>query len=575
MRPDKTKLPRRQAGRPFLPVLVLAALIPLAQPVPAADRSSALKSWTLDLPGPPAAVVPADLNGDGLTDLVVALAFNQWDEIAVTESSRMEGIDELVEVMTVVPYLLDRREVRVYLGKPDGSFAPSGPALPLPLSVLSMEAGPPGTPVVVLTDEGVSALRLEASGAPRLEPLIADPPVFAGSGNFLPDLGLVRDLDGDRTPDLLLPARDGLAVYLAGPEGLSRTAASRVTLPGEEYRADDGLRRLYPLPVVMDVDGDKRPDLVFKDPKRAWRHVWVMRNAGSGRFLPAFEAVGKGIEETEKAEKAKKTEAKTAEEKKGPTESIVWLGDLDGDGTGELVSQTELEPEKDGMRAEMQQARENRSRVHLRHLDRELAPPQDAYHSFETLGYGFESNDSEFNLPGGFQDLNGDGRLDLVLVTIDITVMKALGVLATKRLNLGLDFQVWCQGAEGGFRKVSGLDLSGQFRINLNDLRVRDLSLFGGDFNGDGRADFVQLGRGRNVTVHYGRQDCSFPAQPDRKIRLESEPRDLSLVRIRDFNGDGRSDLLVVHPRTTRDRDPGLAPPVRLEFHWSDKGGAR
>ena len=82
-------------------------------------------------------------------------------------------------------------------------------------------------------------------------------------------------------------------------------------------------------------------------------------------------------------------------------------------------------------------------------------------------------------------------------------------------------------------------------------------------------------GRGRNVTVHYGRQDCSFPAQPDRKIRLESEPRDLSLVRIRDFNGDGRSDLLVVHPRTTRDRDPGLAPPVRLEFHWSDKGGAR
>ncbi|HEY9421423.1 MAG TPA: VCBS repeat-containing protein, partial [Thermoanaerobaculia bacterium] len=162
-----------------------------------------------------------------------------------------------------------------------------------------------------------------------------------------------------------------------------------------------------------------------------------------------------------------------------------------------------------------------------------------------------------------------------VLVTIDITVMKALGVLATKRLNLGLDFQVWCQGAEGGFRKVSGLDLSGQFRINLNDLRVRDLSLFGGDFNGDGRADFVQLGRGKNVTVHHGRADCSFPAQPDRKIRLESEPRDLSLVRIRDFNGDGRSDLLVVHPRPAKDKDPGLAPPVRLEFHWSDKGGAR
>lgn len=565
MRPDETKIPRRQAGlRPYLPVLVLAALIPLAQPVPAADRASDLKPWTLDLPGPPAAIVPADLNGDGVTDLVVALAFNQWDEIAVTESSQMEGIDELVEVMTVVPYLLDRREARVYLGRPDGAYALSGPALPLPLSVLSMEAGPPGTPVVVLTDEGVSALRLEPSGAPKLEPLITDPPVFAGSGNFLPDLGLVRDLDGDGAPDLLLPARDGLAVYLAGPEGLSRTAASRVTLPGEEYQAQEGLRRIYPLPLVMDVDGDRKPDLVFKDPKKAWRHVRVMRNAGSGRFLPAFDAV------REEEDKEKKTDGKTP---RAP--DIVWLGDLDGDGMGELVTQTEVEPEKEGMRAEMKQARENHSRVHLRHLDHELAPAPDAYHSFETIGYGFESKDSEFNLPGGFQDLNGDGRLDLVLVTIDITVMKALGVLATKRLNLGLDFQVWCQGAEGGFRKVNGLDLSGQFRINLNDLRLRDLSLFAGDFNGDGRADFVQLGRGKNVTVHYGRADCSFPTRPDRKVRLEAEPRDLSLVRIRDFNGDGRSDLLVVHPRAAKDRDPGLAPPVRLEFHWSGEGGSR
>lgn len=569
---NETQLPRRQAGfRPFLPVLVLAVLIP---PASAADRSSNPETWILDLPGPPAAVIPADLNGDGLTDLAVALAFNQWDEIAVTESSRMEGVDELVEVMTVVPYLLDRREARVYFGKADGSFAPSGPALPLPLSVLSMEAGPPGTPIVVLTDEGVSALRLEASGAPRLEPLIGDPPVFAGSGNFLPDLGLVRDVDGDRTPDLLLPARDGLAIYLAGPEGLSRTAASRITLPGEEYRADEGLRRIYPLPVVQDVDGDQRPDLVFKDPKKSWRHVRVMRNAGSGRFLASFDAVR---EEEEKQEK--KADEKPAEkEKKTPAEEVVWLGDLDGDGTGELVTQTELEPEKDGIRAEMQQARENRSRAHLRHLDRELAPAAAPYHSFETLGYGFESKDSEFHLPGGFQDLNGDGRQDLVLVTIDITLMKALGVLATKRLNLGLDFQVYCQKDDGGFRAVTGLDLSGQYRINLNDLRVRDLSLFSGDFNGDGRADFVQLGRGKNVTLHYGRQDCSFPSQPDRKIRLESEPKDLTLVRIRDFNGDGRSDLLVVHPRPAKDRDPGLAPPVRLEFHLSglsEKGGAR
>ena len=51
----------------------------------------------------------------------------------------------------------DRREVRVYRALPGGSYAPPL-ALPLPLSVLSLEAGPPGTPVVALTDSARTVL---------------------------------------------------------------------------------------------------------------------------------------------------------------------------------------------------------------------------------------------------------------------------------------------------------------------------------------------------------------------------------------------------------------------------------
>ncbi len=141
--------------RPFFLLLLLAA------------PALALRPLSLDLPGAPAAVISADVDADGRRDLAVVVAYNQWEEMAVTESSRMEGIDELVEVMTVVPQLLDRREVRVYRSRSDGTYEPPR-SLALPLSVLALEAGPPGMPVVALTDDGASALALR--GGRRVAP---------------------------------------------------------------------------------------------------------------------------------------------------------------------------------------------------------------------------------------------------------------------------------------------------------------------------------------------------------------------------------------------------------------------
>jgi len=69
------------------------------------------------------------------------------------------------------------------------------------------------------------------------------------------------------------------------------------------------------------------------------------------------------------------------------------------------------------------------------------------------------------------------------------------------------------------------------------------------------------------VTIHRGRADCSFPSAPDLAFDLREEPRDLSLVQIRDLDGDGRSDLLVVQPKSAA--EPGFAPPVRLEMYLS------
>jgi hypothetical protein len=528
-------------------------------------RGVSMHPWSLELPGAPAAVIPADLDGDRRMDLVVVVNVSEWTQKEVQDSSQMSQVKGLLDAMTIIPAIDDRREIRVFLARAEGGYR-ALPPFPLPLSVLGMEAGPPGAPVLALTDEGVSALRLGPGETLRLEPLIADPPVLAGTGNFVTKLGLMHDLDGDGIPDLVLPARDGLAIYMGTPTGLASKPVARLPVPGEAYASAEELRHAYPLPEVADVDGDGRPDLVFQDPEHLWERVWVIRNAGGGRFLPAVEIPLTKDAKDDKNDKSDKSTKKSKAPKgaKGRwAERPVFFGDVDGDGVAELVTSQRVDGEAKGMRAEIRQANEPLNRYRFYHLDRKLEIAAQPYLTLDAKGYAFEGE----QLAGGLQDLNGDHRLDFLTVTLDLSIWKAMRVLVTKSLSLTVDFHVWCQDTGGRFHAVPGLDLAGHLRFNINDLKMNQLALFAGDFDGDGRADFVQLGRGKEVSIHLGRPDCSFPTRPDYLLKLREEPKDVALVQVRDLDGDGRADLMVVEPRSPT--EPGLAPPVRLDLYLS------
>jgi hypothetical protein len=531
--------------------VVVAAGVGGASPA----ESIALHYHPLELPGAPAAIVPVDLDGDGVRDLAVAVAYTRWEEIGITEASEMDEVDGLVEVMTVVPALFDRRELWAFRGRPGGGWEPFGPPLPLGTEVLALLAGPPGMPLLALTDDGVSAVRLiggasESVPAVRLEPAIADPPVFAGSGALIGELGLVHDLDGNGRSDLLLPADDGLAVYLAGEDGLRAWAASRVELPADATERQERLVRHYPLPKVEDVDGDGRPDLVTIDHRKGWERFWVAANRGGGRFAPAIEL----------------SAAPAARD--GGAPEIVYFGDLDGDGVAEYARAEDLGEDDAGVRTEIREAKMPPFRWRLYRSGPSLAMTPAPYQSFRAVGYaeGGDEGEDGIRLPGGFRDLDGDGRSDLVTLTLDFSVLQAMRILATRSISIGLDFHVWCQRPDGGFAPVEGLDLSGKFRLRLDDLEIGRLPQLGGDFDGDGRADFVQLGRGRSVTVHLGRPGCRYPPRPDVTLRLAAEPKDLGLVRVTDLDGDGRSDLAIVQPQGG---DPAATSPVRLDLYLS------
>lgn len=538
--------------------LILVSLL-LALPAAARREKLALRADTLELPGAPSAVVAADVNGDGLRDLAVVIAFTRWGEVGIEESVQMDDVEGLVEVLTVIPSLVDRRELRVFLGRPGGGFDPASRSAAIEPSVLSLEAGPPGAPVVALTDEGLSALRLR-DGNLAFEPLIQERPVLAGTGTFLPNLGLVKDLDGDGRTDVLLPTPEGASVYLSGPEGLRSASRLRFPLDGLQGRSRRSLSRFHPLPEVRDVNGDKLPDLVLRHASGEWNGFRVLRNLGGGRFAEAAAPLGDYQEDRPE----------------GPI--VTWFGDLDGDGRAEYVTQEERGPgENAGMRKEMAHAKRPKFlfRVHRSRPDLGMEPKP--FQQFEAEGYAFDTGGGgdgdggevgvEMAMPGGFQDLNGDGRMDLIALTLDFSMLQAVKVLTVQRIGIGIDFHVQCQGPGAKFAPVQGLDLSGKFNLNLKNLQIGQISQFAGDFDGDGRADFTQMGRGKTVTIHRGRPDCSYPAQPDLALELREAPRDLALVQIRDLDGDELTDLLVIQPQVVKEAN--VTPPVRLDLYLS------
>jgi len=508
-------------------ILAAGGLLALAAAVGA--EPIALAPARLEIDGLPMATYAVDVDRDGVRDLAVMAASTRWGEIGVSETTQIDASGILTEVMTVVPALFDRRELLLFRGRAAGGFEPSPLRLELPESVHAVEAGAPATPLVALTDDGVSAVRVGSDGALALEPRVAIRSLLAGSDAFLPRPRLAHDLDGDGDLDLLVPAEAGLAILLAGPDGLAGEPVATFEpplaerMPGDARHYREGPVRQLPIPVVRDVDGDGLPDLLFRGHERGWNRLRIRFGLGGGRFGEPVDPLDGRPAEAEP--------------------EVVWIGDLDGDHRGEVLTAEEIESGDDSMRAELKQAKRPRFRYAIHALGADGKWRTEPSSRFEAEGYAFEN--------GGERD--GDGRLDLVALTLDFSLFEAARVMTARSIRLGLDFGVHCQGPGGRFAPVAGLDLAGELRLRLDRLALGQLSSFAGDFDGDGRADFVQLGRGRRVTVHRGREGCRYGREPDARIELAREPLDLALVAVADYDGDGRSDLAITQPAESGD----------------------
>jgi hypothetical protein len=539
-------------------VFIGTALLALGIAWAARPRDLVLRRVVLDLPGPPAVIVSADLNRDGRQDLLIVVAYTRWGTIS------NDRVEDAIAVTEVVPAMFDVREARAFLAQPGGGFRPAGPPLPLPTNVLSAEAGPSTHPVVALTDEGLSEIRLdgpEGQESLSLEPLLDEPSAFAGTGAMLAGLDILKDVDGDKVLDAVIPTPRGIAIHPGENGGFAKLASFRGRLPGDERRAPPGSAARYlPIPKIEDADGDGRPDLVVGvGGSAAW--IAIARGLGGARFA-APRTIDLGCLSTPE----KRAAAPANDEARPPSSrEVAWEGDVDGAGPIEIVTRESVDTGK----SDMKQAKKPLMRYRLYHLRPDLTVDPEPYTTFEAEGWAF-SGAFRDGVDLQFIDLDSDRRKDLVTVTLDFSMFQALRALTAKKIGVGLEFHVVAQQADGSFRLVPDQKLDEKLNLDLNRLEISRLGQFQGDFDGDGRVDFVHLGRGKTVTIHRGQAGGRYSEKPDLAITLDEEPEDVMLVRVRDFDGDDRSDLAIT--RTLAPIEAGATAPTRLELNLSGEG---
>jgi hypothetical protein len=540
-------------------VLIGTALLAVGIAWAARPRDLALRRVVLDLPGPPAVIVAADLNRDGRQDLLVVVAYTRWGTIS------NDRVEDAIAVTEVVPAMFDVREVRAFLAQPGGRFRPAGPPLRLPTNVLSAEAGTATHPVVALTDEGLSEIRLsgaEGQESLSIEPLLDEPSAFAGTGAILAGLDILKDVDGDKVLDAVIPTPRGIAIHPGENGGFAKLASFRDRLPGDERRSPFSALRLVPIPRVEDADGDGRLDLVVDQGGSApW--IAIARGLGGGRFAAARTIDLSCLITRDK--RAAASASKNAEDPPASRRDVAWDGDVDGEGPIEIVTREEVDTGK----SDMKQAKKPLIRYRLYHLRPDLTVDAEPYTRFEAEGWAF-SGAFRDGVDLRFVDLDGDRRKDLVTITLDFSMFQALRALTAKKIGVGLEFHVIAQQVDGSFRLVPDQKLDEKLNLDLNRLEISRLGQFQGDFDGDGRVDFVHLGRGKTVTIHRGQPGGRYAEKPDLAITLDEEPEDAMLVRVRDFDGDGRSDLAIT--RTLAPLEAGATAPARLELDLSGDG---
>jgi hypothetical protein len=478
----------------FYPVIATVLLV-VGAGVSRADTSQ-LKPERLRVPGRVLGLRAEDVNGDGKRDLVVAFAVGRAPSVGKR-----------------IALFLDRNGA--YGSDPDQVLEPPRSTAFIDLGDVDAD----GKRALIYADtHGLSAARLEGGKFETTpKPLARAVGLLAlPDDDDLPFYDVMRDWDGDKKDEILLPLVEGMALITRAADGtwqratnLRVSARANYGIRAEQYEPrlrNFSARATYVVPelTVADYDGDGKPDLfaVLEDV------LEVHKGGVPTVFTPVPVARHYlGVRSDQEIQRGAHVHT--------------TVRDLNGDGVADLIV-NKITGGLGQMRAQ--------TGVYFGKKGGGYDPPQQLL-SRE----GFSGAIS-------LADLDGDGKPDLVMPHVSVGLSEMARALLSKKMLVGWEARRnHGKGFDSDPATVKEVDLAVD-TSQLADVEGMYPSVEG-DFDGDGKRDFVAPNGADQVAVWRGGGKELIAESPQAIVHVTPS----RFYQVVDLDGDKKADVVLFY----------------------------
>lgn len=478
--------------------LVFVALSVLCAARPAAAARFSVEKLAVD--GEVLSVVPADLDGDGKRDLVVAFKRGQSPH-----ESRF--------------FALFWNRGGAFAAHPDRVLPADARTCAFDVADVDDAAG---AELLVVSHHGVDAISFRGREPTAPRALSSDPTLFyEADRGALPHLRLVYELSAPGSHDLLVPLLDGLGVYFGAHGRYQSAARLAVELKSTLDAADRPDRTAgaaprfsisvaFPSVHVADADGDGVADVIVALEDR----VAMFRQHRDHTFdrQPAV-----------RRDFALRSADELSESYSSASASVT---DVDGDGVADLL-----------LRKQVSHGITSAQATSYLFLGRRGGGwGKQADQIIKSDGVGFAEAD--------LVDLTGDGRPDLLVPSVTMGVWAIIRVLTTKTLKVNLRLFPFGKDRRFAETPIDVRELKLKVPLSGNaDLQAVEV---GGDYNGDRRADLAFGLSDQQLAIFTGVGGGVMTKEPVETVAAngcgQTEPVDL--------DAQGKSDLVIHYAST-------------------------
>jgi len=366
---------------------------------------------------------------------------------------------------------------------------------------------------------------------------------------FLERLNFARDLNHDGVDEILIPQFHHYVIYSKQPESKQTDGKYWITATLDcpvlnSLKSLKGVSRslistfLTPYTLIFDYNRDQLDDIVTVHDN----HLKIFFQNNAGQFSNADAAVVKFKFDLTQAYSSISGPARLHERDRLKDRiGLTSLTDLNNDGLLDMI--IEKFSMKDG-------ALNPKKQFHI------FFGRQD--HKTPHNGGIFNNVPDHIIINRGLQiyskigDLNNDGKMDIYIPIIEIGIFNFISMLISGDIEITVLWYVMDD--SGKYRKKPDFELEVTFELDTKG-RKFPVSNINGDFNGDGRKDFLRSQDGK-LMIHYAPDDGVPKEKADVEFPIEIPVNGLMVKPYR-VNADAKSDVVMIFTPTVGTKEKG------------------